>query len=311
MMMPLSSGYARVGHRGMALVTVLWVVTLLTVIAASFALGMRREAGITHNLQQAAEARLLAEAGVRHAMLMLQHPDEGLRWSGDGQRRLVAIDGRTVYLRVRDAVASLDLNYAPREWLDSLFAQAGLEDASARARVVDNVLDWRDPSTARRLHGDGAAGYQAAGLEYGPRNGPFPAVDELTRVLGMTPELYRRVAPVLTVHSHQLGVDPAAADRRLLEAIPGADEAVVAVFMRDREAALEQGDTPPKFPLAVEPMATADGKTYSIESFLPPRGGAQAGLSLFVARSPGAVQGPFMILSYRDGWDSTWVGGSR
>ena len=35
----------------------------------------------------------------------------------------------------------------------------------------------------------------------GPKNAPFEAVEELEQVLGMTPNLYERVAPYLTTYN--------------------------------------------------------------------------------------------------------------
>lgn len=286
--------------RGMALVTVLWVITLLTVIAASFALEMRREAGIVYNLQQATESRLLAEAGVRHAMIMLSHPEVEQRWLGDGRLHTTSIGGVEISLRVRHAAGYLDLNQASPELLDGLLFQVGMEDVAARERLVDNVLDWRDPSPHRRLHGDGSSGYAAAGRDHGPRNGPFPAIEDLMRVLGMNAELFRRVAPLLTVHSGQAGIDPVVADTRLLRALPGVDDATVTAFERERDLAFEQDSPAPPFPGVQGDMADSDGNTYSIESSALLPSGAITRLRVFVERSQDGISGPFVILSYRD-----------
>lgn len=71
----------------MALVLVLWIVTLLSVIAASFSLGVRRDAGVAHHLVQATQAQAAAEAGIRIAMLGLVHPEPEERWQpGEGPR---------------------------------------------------------------------------------------------------------------------------------------------------------------------------------------------------------------------------------
>ena len=41
--------------------------------------------------------------------------------------------------------------------------------------------------------------YEAAGRNYGAKDGPFDSVEELLQLLGMTPALYQRLAPALTV----------------------------------------------------------------------------------------------------------------
>ncbi|MCH9013875.1 MAG: general secretion pathway protein GspK, partial [Proteobacteria bacterium] len=72
------SGSAR-RARGLALVTVLWVLMLLALIAASFTRTTRTEVNLTRNLIENAEAEALADAGVYRAVLALLAPQtEGL-----------------------------------------------------------------------------------------------------------------------------------------------------------------------------------------------------------------------------------------
>ncbi len=66
-------------RRGLALVTVLWVLMLLALIAASFTRTTRTEVNLTRNLIENAEAEALANAGVYRAVLALLAPQtEGL-----------------------------------------------------------------------------------------------------------------------------------------------------------------------------------------------------------------------------------------
>ncbi len=62
------------GQRGLALVVVLWVLVLLSVMAASFTYATRTEVNLTRNLIEAAEAEALADAGVYQAIYALLHP---------------------------------------------------------------------------------------------------------------------------------------------------------------------------------------------------------------------------------------------
>lgn len=295
---PLSNPGRRAS--GVALVAVLWVVTLLTVIAASLSLSMRREAGIVLNLQQSVEARFMAEAGVAHAMLMLDHPDPELRWTGSGEPREVEIAGVALQIRVRDVAGFLDLNHVSAALLDGLVRQAGIVDDRERARIVDNILDWRDPDGHRRLHADGRHGYEAVGRSYGPRQGPFVSVEELALVLGVTPTLYRRLAPHLTIHGGHAGIDPAVADPPVLRSLPDMDAAAVEAFIANREVAWEQGLAPPPLTVTPDHLAAAGGIAYNVESIARLPGGQAAGLSVFITRSRDARTGPFVILSYRD-----------
>ena len=75
---------------------------------------------------------------------------------------------------------------------------------SARRRPWQNGWPPRsstgEPAGANARDGGAKAPqYRAAGLPYGPPGTPFQSVDELADVLGMTPALFARLAPHLTV----------------------------------------------------------------------------------------------------------------
>ncbi len=60
--------------RGIALVVVLWALTLLAVIAVSFTMTTRTDTKIVRNLVENAKAGALADAGVYRATLGLLEP---------------------------------------------------------------------------------------------------------------------------------------------------------------------------------------------------------------------------------------------
>ena len=62
-----------------------------------------------------------------------------------------------------------------------------------------------DKLTRLRPNGAEEAAYRAAGLPWGPKNAPFETVEELQQVLGMTADIYKRVAPSLTTYSGEAG----------------------------------------------------------------------------------------------------------
>src|SRR5690606_5790608 len=105
------------------------------------------------------------------------------------------------------------------EVLRGLFQAAGVAPADAQV-LTAHVVAWRTPSAFEDTIGDGAD-YAAAGRHYGPRHGPFASVEELQMVLGMTPALYRTVAPHITLWSGQASPDPNVATSLALAAIPG------------------------------------------------------------------------------------------
>ena len=269
--------------RGLALVTVLWVLVLLSLMAASFTATTRTEINLTRNLIENAKAEALAEAGVQRAIYELLRPQSAgilspqildllklgsepaaarrrvereLRselgetffpeagdpfldgWRTDGTVYLWSFGGGQVWLSVQDEDGRIDLNAAPDALLQGLFASAGL-DPDAAAAMVDAIADFRDPDDLHRLQGAEDRDYAEAGLPWGAKDAPFEAVEELQQVLGMTREIYERVAPALTVYSGRRGIDPQVAPREALMALQGIGPEQVEAFLADRAAGAE------------------------------------------------------------------------
>ncbi len=227
-------------QRGVALIVVLWVVALLSLLAASFGLGVRREARLAAYHVGLPQWRAAAEAAVHYAAYRLRLSDPQWRWQVDGRVYHWHWQGLPVELRLADESGKVDLNRAPATLLQVALQLAGAEADQAVA-LADAILDWRDGDDATRPHGAEAATYAAAGLDYGPANRPFQAVEEVGMVLGMTPALTRALLPWVTIHSHRQGINPASAPPALLRALPGIDPQVVENFLQGRR----RGENPP------------------------------------------------------------------
>jgi general secretion pathway protein K len=287
---------------GVALVLVLWVITLLAVIAGNFAFSMRGEVQVTRNLLLTAQLKALADAGVQRAWYELAKPPTGplpdpLRWEGNGVWHEMGLGGGMVRVMVLDESGKIDLNTASDELLKGLFKSTGLNDQES-ASLLDAVLDWRDGDDLRRVKGAEEAEYKAAGRTYAPANAPFDTVDELQNVLGMTPELYRRVAPALTVYSRQPGVNTAIAPREVLLALPGVNPELVEQYLQQRRDAIASGQKP-------LPFAGA-GASQSVAAAFSVRSEARMGDgSIFVREAVGRLspdpKRPVTILAWGEG----------
>lgn len=226
--------------RGIALVSVLWVTFLLTVIAASVAQTIRVQIQTAHNARSSAVAQVMADSAVTLAALELNELRRDPNWRGDGRVMTYDLPGGRVLVSVWDEGGKIDLNHATDSLLSNLFLANGVSQQETWA-LVDAIGDWRDPDDLTRINGAEDREYRRAGLEYGAKDGPFGRVAELRRVLGISPDLYRRVAPALTVYSGQRGVDPEVAPPAVLRALPGLspDEVKEASQPNAREADLD------------------------------------------------------------------------
>ncbi|MFH0351938.1 MAG: general secretion pathway protein GspK, partial [Chromatiales bacterium] len=265
-------------EQGFALVIVLWVVALLSIVAASLAFSMRTETTLAHDLVAQAQARALAEAGVYRGILELYNPDRLRRWRGDGSPHRVRLAGAPITVSLQDEAGKIDLNSAQRGLLDALLRASGIED-ERRGKLLDAIEDWRDPDSLRRLNGAEDQDYEAAGRTYGAKDATFNTVEELQQVLGVTPRLFKRLRPALTVHSHSAGTDHRVAPPEVLRALLLSDqdaERDLEEVLARRDDAAEPGQNPRD---ALTPVIDArfdvpsNGVIYTVraEARLPPQ----------------------------------------
>lgn len=233
-----------------ALIAALWLLVAISVAGLELSLRARERRLAAANVLEGARARVAAEAGLEHARAYLERlveeadpvragvPPE-LRL--DPWARAVGVFPDSVVLGdaryrvdLRDAGAALNLNRAGEEELRRFFRALRVDYGEAD-RIAQAVMDWRDADDAHRARGAEREAYLREGRPVLPRNGPFAALSELMHVRGVTPEIYERARPHLTL----LGtgrVNLNAADRPVLRALPGMGEEAVAAALRARRS---------------------------------------------------------------------------
>lgn len=210
-------------ERGLALVSVLWALSILSLIAASMMTASILSYRMERNDWSRVRAEALAESAINRAILALADARPEMRVRVDGVPQDFAFGGVKVRVVVQDEDGKIDLNTASADILKGLFVSAGVPFAEAGA-LSDRTVDWRTPSTdTRHLSVAGAGDAAIAAPGYQARNGPFQSVDELKLVAGVTPQLFSRVQPALTVHSKKIMPDQNVAPREALLALPGMD----------------------------------------------------------------------------------------
>lgn len=215
-------------EQGIALVLVLWVVALLTIIAVALTTSQRTESTLAANQVETVRFRALAEAGINYAVLnLLADPpiveSEGVSddfWVPDGSPRSWTFAGETLQIAIVNETSLIDINSAGKDLLSALLIAAGIPEGE-EAPLVDAVLDWRDEDDLHLLNGAEDSDYAAAGLPYGAKDGPFDSVEELRQVLGFDRDLYRTLAPALTVDAGTGSVERELAPALVLAALDG------------------------------------------------------------------------------------------
>ncbi|MBE5316332.1 MAG: general secretion pathway protein GspK [Xanthomonadales bacterium] len=287
--------------RGIALVFVLWVLALLTLLLASFALVTRTESLQSRHLFDSTRARYAAEAGINQAAWSLSLPDPVLRWLPDGREYRVEFEEADISIRITDESGLIDLNAAEPPTLTNLFVGVGV-DPIAAAALADAILDWRDGDDLKLLNGAEDADYRAEGYPYGAKDAPFDLVGELEQVMGMTPELYRQVAPALTVYSGQAVPNLAYAPIEVIRAFPNIDPTLAQLLIEQRHAWLPGlGLPPPTLPDGTPLVAEGGTGTYSIESRATLPNGAFTELRVTLRLGGSGISGrAFSVLRWQD-----------
>ena len=230
---------------GLALVMVLWILSLLTIMAGSFALNMRREASITADTKNNAQALAVAESGIAMAEMMLLNPDQNKRWRSDGSIYEINADTTKVRVRVLSEAGKIDINKADQVLLQALLANVP-EDENMKLKLVDAILDWRDDDDLVHSNGAEKKEYKDAGLSYPPRNKPFQSIEELQLVLGINEAIYLQLEPLITVYSGQPTVTLEQAAIEVLQIIPGLDTSLIDSYMAARlDSAINNLPIPP------------------------------------------------------------------
>lgn len=199
----------RARHRGVALLLVLWLVALLVATVGAFALSARTEQLQGQVLARGEASREAARAGLEYAVSKLMETEPQRRWVPDGREYRWRFGDADIALRIVDEQGKVDLDMADANLIAALLRQLGTDPQQAM-RIAGAIVDWRDADALTQPAGGGEApDYAAAGRDYGPANMPFESVAEVEQVLGMTPQLYARLAPLVTVYSGRAMPDPA------------------------------------------------------------------------------------------------------
>jgi general secretion pathway protein K len=276
------------GERGSILVVTLWSVGLVAALLFAILGGARTEALVTRNAIALARAQLAAEGATEIALarLLSRRAEGRVTVSGDPEPWSDGeVSGRWALI---DENGRIDLNEAPWDMLAGLVRAIGRDEAEAGAlacRILAHrgSIDPRCPAPGFALDGR-----------------IFVAPGQLAALSGTDPDLLAALMPHVTVHSGAFGIDPGAATREALLAVPGHSPGLVDHFLARRAMRAAQGEDasvydmlPPSRYLTASP-----GEVFTIhaEAVLP--GGTVQRVER-VVRLTGEPQRPWRTLAWR------------
>ncbi|MBI5674268.1 MAG: general secretion pathway protein GspK [Nitrospirae bacterium] len=241
-------------QRGIALIMILWVLTILMVLVLSFTYMTRTETDAAISFRDGVAGKFLAEAGVQRGIMEIFYrqnnpqTDRSEVWRKDGTQYKVETDKGGYLVSITDESGKVDINSAPEVILRGLFTGLGLKAEDADI-AVDSILDWKDADDLHRLNGAENDYYMSLPNPYKAKNAGFETLEELIMVRGITLEILhgdgvkRGMIDFLTLHSQTGKINLKTAPREVLLAIPGiTSEAADAIILKRESGEITEND---------------------------------------------------------------------
>ncbi len=184
-------------QRGFALLIVLWTVAFLALLGTQIVAAGRSDTQLADNLRQEAVLEAAAVGAIQDVTFLILGAKDS-KFQTYGVISKVRVGETPVLVRVENEGDRVNLNTASAVLLRSLIIEVGGAPGLAD-RLAAAILAWRASGAIGRPRGANASDYRAAGRDYGPPGTPFESVGELADVLEMSPDLFARMAPHLTV----------------------------------------------------------------------------------------------------------------
>ena len=287
---------------GIALLMVLWVITLLMVLVMSFSLLTRTEANSTAFFRDGVQKKFFAEAAQDRAVMEISHRqifrNQTVVLEGN---EVVRIDGRNyngsigtgsyafrlfsesgkINLNMMGARSGMSTRYgmgsSSEVILNNLLVNLGIAKETADT-IVDSILDWIDTDDLHRLNGAESDYYESLPNPYKAKNGPLDTLEELLLIKGMSPDILfgtkerKGLINFVTIYSSTMRININSAPKEVLMALPGISEDTVNRIIGQRESvefksvqdiqAMSGADYP-----AIRPfLDISESNIYTIES---------------------------------------------
>jgi general secretion pathway protein K len=207
-------------EQGLALLAVLWIIASGALLVASFNVNVRSGLSFVRSEVQLSQTESLLDAGLEIAAARLIDEEPTRQWRPDGHWRTISFAGSTLRIRIEDPNGLIDLNKADEKLLLEFFKRYAANAGEAKL-ITERIIVARGqtPGADASTEEDPGSPRQTALAT------PFVDVGQLRQIEGMSMDLFRKVAPSMTVFSYDGSVNPLTAP-----------EAVFAVSTASRDA---------------------------------------------------------------------------
>jgi general secretion pathway protein K len=219
-------------RRGIVLVTVLWLIALLSALAMAASVTFRGFAGVIALDQHRVQAEALLTGGLEAAVAAVDVlGDTPL----DELDTTITLSTGSVRAHMSDEGGRIDIGRAPVEVLAGLFRSVGARAQEADA-IAQAIVGWRKPAAPDQTdaaHPAQAAGPPDKGAQKANTDVPFTDIRQLALIPGMPPQLVSAIAPLATVYGSAT-VNPFTAPAQVIAALPGVEASRARAFVQMR-----------------------------------------------------------------------------
>ncbi len=273
-------------HKGIILIIVMWVLTILMVIVLSFSVMMRSETYATLAFREGMEKKFLAEAGIERGIIEIFYrnlyrgqemlEEDRQVWRTDGTPYTIPLSNGQFTIKILDDSGKIDINTLSDLSgiiLKNLLLNSGVSEQEASS-IVDSILDWKDADDFKRLNGAESDYYMSLPKPYKAKNAKFDTLEELLLVKGMNPEILfgdnekKGIIDFLSVYSNSAAISITSAPREVLVAIPGFTPEIADEIITKREGLTASGVLNVTIPQESSRFVSQDGNSnvYTIQS---------------------------------------------
>jgi general secretion pathway protein K len=270
----------KINTKGFALITVLWITAFLAVIAGSVSYQARASLSLATNVVASFKTKHAAEGTLLLTIDKLIKRDELQSFKFKTSNFSYELDDVVVSVEVVDESGKVDLNLSSVDLIKSLFNVVGVNEKLSSS-IADAVADWRDQDNLKRAAGAEDQDYAAYGLLYEAKDDEFDSIDELSLVLGVTPEIYNRVKPFVTVYAQDIGVNTDLASNTVRKAV------------QDIIGTSNSDETPSDY------ISSTGGLIYTLRAKATAPSGLSTVVTSIVRLQRGNTLEPFAILGWK------------
>jgi len=238
------------------------MIAILTILSVSIGEHVRQKISLADRLDRRNWLCGVAELGISQTVYKLRQKkeaDEGYHSLNDtytsGERDFsnVAVGEATytisypyrntkegelkTHYGVEDEEGKININVLPAKVLSPFFQKVGEVDADIADEIAYSVVDWRDTDNSLS-HPEYEAEddyYEDLEIPYEAKDHKFESIEELLLVRGMTPEIFEKVKPFVTIYGAGV-VNINTAPREVLVGL-GMDEVLADKIMTFRAGA--------------------------------------------------------------------------